>query len=127
VVPDATSQALPPRVKGRVHDAAAVYPDEWKSYDPLGKIGYRHSQVQHSQKVYLSGDVHTNTIEGFWSLLRRGIRGVSHGVLAKHLQSYLDDYTFRYNNRDAEGRGMFSAFLGFGKVKWEPDPSARPS
>lgn len=55
--------------------------------------------------------MYTNTIEGFWSLVKRGIAGVYHGVSAEHLQSYLDEYTFRYNNRDDE-RGMFSAFLG---------------
>jgi len=51
-----------------------------------------------------------NTIEGFWSLVRRGIGGVYHAVSTKHLQSYLDEYTFRYNHRK-DGEGMFGAFL----------------
>jgi ISXO2 transposase-like protein len=59
----------------------------------------------------VSGDAHTQTIEGFWSLVKRGISGVYHGVSAKHLQSYLDEYVFRYNSRDTTGRGMFDAFL----------------
>lgn len=59
----------------------------------------------------MSGDVHTNTIEGFWALLKGGIGGVYHSVSTKYLQSYLDEYVFRYNNREAEGRGMFTAFL----------------
>jgi transposase len=68
--------------------------------------------VNHSQKVYVSGDVRTNTIEGFWSLVKRGIAGVYHGVSTQHLQSYLDEFAFRYNNRDDfSGRGMFDAFL----------------
>lgn len=67
--------------------------------------------MNHSQKVYVAGDVHTNTIEGFWSLAKRGISGVYHAVSTQHLQSYLDEYAFRYNNRDAGGRGMFDAFL----------------
>lgn len=111
VVPDATAKTLLPKIKAGVHSTAIVYTDEWKSYDPLGKMGYQHKSVQHTQHIYVSGDVHTNTIEGFWSLLQRGISGVYHGVSAKHLQSYCDEYTFRYNNRDAGGRGMFSAFL----------------
>jgi hypothetical protein len=61
--------------------------------------------------VYVNGPVHSNTIEGFWSLLRRGIGGVYHSVSTKHLQSYLDEYTFRYNERGSE-RGMFRTFLG---------------
>jgi hypothetical protein len=57
--------------------------------------------------VYVSGDVHTNTIEGFWSLVKRGISGVYHSVSAKYLQMYLDEYTFRYNHKD-DGRAMFA-------------------
>ena len=64
--------------------------------------------MNHSAKVYLSGDAHTNTIEGFWSLLKRGISGVYHGVSEEHLQSYVDEYVFRYNNR---GRNMFDVML----------------
>lgn len=90
---------------------SSVYTDEWKSYNKLGEKGYRHSRIAHEQKVYVDGDVHTNTVEGFWSLLNRGISGVYHGVSTKHLQSYLDEYAFRYNNRDAEGRGMFGAVV----------------
>jgi transposase len=73
-------------------------------------MGYEHKRIHHAQKVYVRGDVHTQTIEGFWSLVKRGITGVYHGVSTEHLQSYLDEYAFRYNSRDDE-RGMFSAFL----------------
>jgi hypothetical protein len=60
----------------------------------------------------VSGDVHTNTIEGFWSLLKRGISGAYHSVSDKYPRTYVNEYAFRYNNRDAEGGGMFTAFLG---------------
>jgi hypothetical protein len=56
------------------------------------------------------GDVHTNTIEGFWSLVKRGIGGVYHSVSQKYLQSYLDEYSFRYNRRE-QGNLIFNAFL----------------
>jgi transposase len=78
----------------------------------LGELGYVHGRVNHSQGIYVSGDVHTNTIEGFWATVRRGIGGTYHAVSTKHLQSYLDEYAFRYNNRDATGLGMTGAFLG---------------
>jgi transposase len=60
--------------------------------------------------VYVQGDVHTNTIEGFWSLVKRGIGGVYHQVSQKYLQSYLNEYSFRYNRRD-QGNLIFNAFL----------------
>ncbi len=55
-------------------------------------------------------DIHTNSIEGFWSLLKRGIGGVYHSVSAKYLQSYLDEYSFRYNRRFSE-EPMFVSLL----------------
>jgi transposase len=56
------------------------------------------------------GDVHINTIEGFWSLLKRGISGVYHNVSGKYLQTYCDEYSFRYNRR-AAGEPMFTSLL----------------
>jgi len=68
--------------------------------------------VNHQAHVYVDGDVHTNTIEGFWSLVKTGLSGVFHGVSTEHLQGYLDEYVFRYNNREITGRReMFDAFL----------------
>ena len=58
----------------------------------------------------MSGNVHTNTVEGFWSLVKRGIAGVYHSVSKKHLQGYLNEYAWRYNQRD-EGRGRFQLLL----------------
>ena len=58
----------------------------------------------------MTGDVHTNTIEGFWSLVKRGIGGVYHQVSQKYLQSYLDEYSFRYNRRD-KGNLIFNDIL----------------
>jgi hypothetical protein len=65
-------------------------------------MGYAHRRIQHGAKVYVMGDVHTNTIDGFWSLLKRGISGVYHAVSAKYLPSYLNEYAFRYNHRQDE-------------------------
>ena len=63
-----------------------------------------------SAKICVMGHVHTNTIEGFWSLSKRGIGGVYHSVSAKYLQSYCDEYSFRYNRRN-EGKPMFTSLL----------------
>lgn len=112
VVPNAASATLLPHVEKKVLPKSVIYTDEWRAYDRLGAKGYTHDRVAHSQEIYVSGDVHTNTIEGFWSLLKRGISGVYHAVSTKHLQAYLDEYTFRYNHRDATERGMFGAVAG---------------
>jgi transposase len=111
IVPNVFEVSLMNKVQTKVLPASSVYTDDWLAYRSTDQYGYEHSRVNHSQKVYVSGDVHTQTIEGFWSLVKRGISGVYHGVSTKHLQSYLDEYVFRYNNRDATGRGMFDAFL----------------
>jgi len=66
--------------------------------------------VNHSEKVYVSGDVHTQTIEGFWALLKGGLTGVYHGVSTDYLQNYLDEFVWRYNHRD-DDRAMFWSFL----------------
>jgi transposase-like protein/ribosomal protein L37AE/L43A len=112
----------------KVLPASTVYTDEAPNTEPIGKWGYQHSRVNHSEKVYVSGDVHTNSIEGFWALTKRGIGGVYHSVSAKYLQTYLDEYAFRYNNRDVEGRGMFTAFLDrvIQDAETRPAPDTRP-
>ncbi len=71
---------------------------------------YEHHRINHSAKIYVMGHVHTNTIEGFWSQLKRGIGGVYHSVSEKYLQSYCDEYSFRYNRRN-EGQPMFTSLL----------------
>ena len=87
--------------------SALVYTDETPAYKRLHKAhGYVHRRVHHTKRIYVFGDVHTNTIEGFWSLVKRGISGVYHSVSAKFLQQYLDEYAWRYNRRNDE-RSMF--------------------
>ena len=108
VVPDVRTKSLMPIVKERVFPSSVVYTDEYQSYATLAGMGFKHSRIHHSQKVYVMGDVHTNTIDGFWALLKHGISGVYHGVSSKWLQAYLDEYAFRYNN---QGREMFTAVL----------------
>ena len=95
-------------VREYVLPESTVYTDELNSYKGIEKLldkdgkpaGYQHRRINHSAGVYVSGDVHTNTIEGFWSLIKRGIGGTHHAVSQKFLQSYLDEYAFRYNRRD---------------------------
>lgn len=100
VVPNIRKGTLQPLVTQHIMPPATVFTDEHKAYDGLEKRGYTHERVNHSARVYVTGNVHTNTIEGFWSLLKNGIRGAHHAVGANKLQSYVNEYTFRYNHRD---------------------------
>ena len=100
-------------VKEYVLPETMIYTDDASGYRALPRLegmGYQHKRINHSEKVYVMGDVHTNTIEGFWSLVKRGIGGVYHSVSAKYLQSYLDEYSFRYNRCDS-GNLVFSSIL----------------
>jgi transposase len=94
----------------KILPAATIYTDESRFYDKLKTKGYAHRRIQHAAKVYVSGDTHTQTIEGFWSLTKNGIRGVYHAVSAKHLQGYLNEYAWRYNRRNRK-RAMFSELI----------------
>jgi transposase-like protein len=112
VTPDAKASTIFPIIAEYVLPATTVYTDCYTTYDKLALMnqGYRHQRINHSARVYVMGDVHTNTIEGFWSLLKRGIGGVYHSVSAKYLQSYCDEYSFRYNHRKDE-QPMFISLL----------------
>ena len=90
--------------------SAMVYTDTAAIYRRLKGRGYGHERVNHSAGIYVSGDVHTQTIEGFFGNVKNGIAGNYHGVSTKWLQSYLNEYTWRYNRRD-NGRAMFLDLL----------------
>ena len=99
VTKDTTRATVMPIIEKRVLPKSLIYSDEYTVYDRLGKRGFEHKRIAHAEQVYVVGDIHVNTIEGFWSLLKNSIRGVYHSVSSKHLQSYIDEYAFRYNHR----------------------------
>ncbi len=105
-VENAKGSTLMPHMRKRVLPASVVYTDEWGGYNEAKRSGYDHRRINHAEGVYVVGDVHTNTIEGFWSLVKSGIRGSHHAVSAKWLQGYLNEYAWRYNHR-GDRRGMF--------------------
>ena len=97
VVSDTEADTLIPFIEARVLPSTMVYTDELPSYNSLHANGYEHRRVHHAARVWVCGDAHTNGIEGFWSLVKNGIRGVNHSVSAKYLQNYLNEYAFRYS------------------------------
>jgi transposase len=107
----AKSANILPHIKMRIAPKSMVFSDEAPYYDPLKLMGYGHERVNHSQDVFVSGNAHVNTIEGFWSLAKRGIDG-NHHVCGKHyLQLYLNSFAFRWNHR-RDDRAMFWSMMG---------------
>jgi transposase-like protein len=82
-------------------DTEAIYTDEWPAYRGIADKDTEHKTVKHRSGEYVAeGSVHTNSIESIWSLLKRSIIGSYHQVSAKHLDAYLDELEYRYNNRE---------------------------
>ena len=92
--------------------SSMIFTDEWLGY--THRIGGRylaHHRIRHEDKVYVSGNVHTQTVEGFFGLMKNGIRGTYHSVSSKWLQSYLNEYAWRYNRREQLERSMFESLM----------------
>lgn len=106
---------LKPIIREQVEKETHLMTDEHGSYKDMGNEFYKHSVVRHSRGEYVRGPIHTNTIEGFFSILKRGLAGVYQHVDSKHLKRYVGEFDFRYNNRrisDAERTNV--ALLGIG-------------
>lgn len=88
-----------PRIMAHVKPGTRIATDEAKAFKPLIEEGFRHGTVNHSVGEYVRGDVHTNSIEGFWAILKRGISGCHIWVSPQHLPKYLGEFEFRFNMR----------------------------
>jgi transposase-like protein len=102
-VPAVNADNLRPIIEAHISGATVVYTDEGGASKKLGRAFDKHDSVNHSLGEYVRGDVHTNTIEGYFSILKRGINGVYHHVSQQHLKRYLAEFDFRYNERSALG------------------------
>jgi len=110
MVDNAQTKTLNREVMRHVKETATLHTDEWMGYNDLDKI-YDHFVINHGHGEYVNGAAHTNTIEGFWSLLKRGIIGIYHFTSKKHLQNYIDEFVFRYNTRTYTEAGRFNLLL----------------
>lgn len=117
VVPAVDKPNLLGAIIKHVTPGSVIYTDEYPAYEGIQHLwkdgkpaGYRHFRIRHKNKVYVDGHIHTNSVEGFWSLVKRGIGGVYHSVSPEYLQTYLDEYTFRFNRRH-DGNQQFNAIL----------------
>jgi transposase-like protein len=103
LIPNVTAKTLHNAIRENVDRRATIMTDELSSYSGIGKeFEGGHHTVNHSADEYVRGDVTTNTAEGFFSILKRGINGIYHSVSKKHLHRYLAEYEFRYNHRELD-------------------------
>jgi len=98
-MPTVTATNLKRSIQEHVNTDAKLMTDELAAYTKIGKHFADHQTVNHSQKEYARGEAGTNTVEGYFSLLKRGLTGTYHHVSPRHLHRYLDEFNFRYNAR----------------------------
>ena len=113
VIENTSKTVVQPIVLNTVKEGSTVITDEWSAYHGLSVV-YDHHIVNHAAKEYVNIDnrnIHSNTIEGFWSLFKRGIIGIYHFTSRKHLQKYVDEFTFRYNSRNVTDNIRFNLML----------------
>ena len=101
--------ALMEQVEKHIDKRASVIHDQWGGYTNLHRLGYEHHAVDHG-KTYVVGKTHTINIEGLWGRIKPGIKGVYRKVSSKYIESYMDEYCFRYNNRKKPDQ-MFDLLL----------------
>ena len=125
-VPRVDKLTILPMIRANVDKSATIHTDEFQVYNSLTRLGFIHQRVWHGAKEYARGDVHTNTIEGFWSLFKRSVDGTHHSISPLYLQNYLSEYVFRYNHRN-DKQPMFRSFLNRLALPLGAPPSTAPN
>lgn len=118
-VPNRNAKNVKPFITKHVAEGARLVTDEWYAYNRLNTI-YSHDVIKHMSKIYAIEDIHTNCIENFWSGVKRCVNGTYHQLSEKHLQAYLNEFSFRYNNRDISNNQRFLNALDYchGRLKY---------
>jgi transposase-like protein len=108
VIPNVKRETLQAEILRQVQGAGTVYTDGWVGYDKLKAQAFIHETVNHVDE-YVRGQVHTQGIENFWSLLKRTLTGTYVAVEPFHLDAYADEQAFRYNNRSTKDNPLDDA------------------
>lgn len=110
IVVDAKTATLEPHILANVQAGSEIQSDEWFAYRNLNKKGYTHETVQHGAGEYARDGIHVNGLEGYWSMLKKGIRSTHIHVSGEYLSNYAKEFEYRYNNRK-QPEAMFSDLL----------------
>ena len=111
VMKDTSQKEITPHILEFVdRNYTVLYTDEWQGYNAVDKL-YYHYSIDHGKGQYVDGRIYTNTLEGFWSIFKRGIIGIYHHLSRKHLQLYVNEFTFRYNTRKISEGSRFNLLL----------------
>ena len=110
-VKNLTQKTIQGILKEQVSPNANIMTDELNSYNGLDKHFKSHHSINHGLKEYVRGDIHTNGIESFWAILKRGIYGIYHFTSRKHLDRYVDEFEYRFNNRNMKDSQRFNKVL----------------
>jgi len=110
VIPNASGRVLKAVIYDLVRKGSTVVTDGWVGYRGLD-TDFVHKVIQHNTGIYVDDGYHTNSIEGFWSQLKRGIIGIYHLVTAKHLSKYCEEFAYRYNTRSMVDGERFAQFV----------------
>lgn len=110
VIPNASGNTLKSIIYSLIREGSTIVTDGWRGYNGLS-LDFVHKVIPHSLGVYIQDGYHTNSIEGFWSQLKRGIIGIYHLVSPKHLTNYCEEFAYRYNTRHLSDGERFSQFL----------------
>lgn len=108
VVLNTKASTLLPLMQESVKIGTRIMSDEYPPYNKVRSMGYFHRRINHGAKQYVRGLTHVNTIEGFWSQLKRSINGTYHAVSSKYLQSYVDEFAWRFDRRNVPMHPFFS-------------------
>ena len=110
VVESVRAADLQKNIHENVAPGTNVYTDSWVGYN--GLQGYPHTVINHSHGEYVNGEAHTNGIESFWALFKRGYHGIYHWMSNGHMQRYVDEFTFRFNHRANAMGAVFGDMMG---------------
>lgn len=127
VIPNALGVTLRKEVRAHVTKGSTIHTDEWRGYKRLAEQGYVHKTVRHGDEEWVRDDSHVNTLEGYFSILKRSIRSTHVWVSRKHMPKYLAEFEYRMNLRAAP-KLMFDLMLSFARLSTpkdvlEADPS----
>ncbi len=115
VVSNTNSYTVGSMIRDNVNLGADIVTDEYRSYNVVKKMGFNHQTVCHVKEQWANGTIHVNTLEGFWSQLKRSINGTYHCVSPKYLQFYVDEFVYRYNHRLSSFPIFLKLVLSVGK------------